>query len=138
MTKTSNEGNALQAFLADPENMRIFQRERLIMEITQAIYAIMEDTDIGKSELARRLGKSAAFVSQVLDGDRNMTLRTVSDIFTALDRQVHIFDRPLTGDLRPEPVMFLRSDETPSYRWATEEDYELIVCSRKAENQVAA
>ncbi|MFQ2456954.1 helix-turn-helix domain-containing protein [Aeromonas sp. 25-248] len=67
------------------ENKKITAQERLIVEVTECLYAKMLDNDIRKSEIADKLGKSQAYVSQLLSGSRNMTLRTLSDIAQALD-----------------------------------------------------
>jgi DNA-binding Xre family transcriptional regulator len=40
----------------------------------------MENQHITKKELARRLGKSKSCVGQMLDGKRNMTLGSLSDL----------------------------------------------------------
>jgi DNA-binding Xre family transcriptional regulator len=45
----------------------------------------LEDLDISKQELARKLGKSKSHVTQLLSGARNMTLGTLSDICFALE-----------------------------------------------------
>ncbi|WP_135184441.1 helix-turn-helix domain-containing protein [Raoultella terrigena] len=58
--------------------------ERLIFNTTEDILLAMQDTGINHTELARKLGKSKAFVSQTLDGTRNMTLKTLADISYAL------------------------------------------------------
>lgn len=43
---------------------------------------------VTKAQLAQRLGKGKSFVTQILGGDRNMTLRTVADVADALGYQV--------------------------------------------------
>lgn len=58
--------------------------ERLIFNTTEDILLAMQDTGISQSDLAKKLGKSKAFVSQILDGTRNMTLKTLADISYAL------------------------------------------------------
>ena len=63
---------------------RSYQRSDLIVNVTEDLLVAMEDLDISKSELAKRLSKSKAYVSQILDGSRNMTLGTLSDICFAL------------------------------------------------------
>lgn len=60
-------------------------REDLVYNVTEDILVAMESGDISKQELARRLGKSKAYVSQVLSGNRNMTLGTLSDIAYVLE-----------------------------------------------------
>lgn len=58
--------------------------ERLIFNTTEDILLAMQDSGISHTELAKKLGKSKAFVSQILDGTRNMTLKTLADISYAL------------------------------------------------------
>lgn len=59
-------------------------RDRLIFQITDDLLIIMENNGVTKNELARRLGKSKSYVSQVLSGRRNMTFGTFSDICFSL------------------------------------------------------
>ena len=61
-------------------NAKLVAEERLIAEVTEAIWEAMEDTRCSKTELAQRMGASKGYVSQVLSGSRNMTLRTLADI----------------------------------------------------------
>ncbi len=63
---------------------KAFAREELVFNVTEDLLVIMEDMHISKSELARTLGKSKSYVSQVLSGSRNMTLGSLSDICFAL------------------------------------------------------
>lgn len=69
---------------ASDANAKLVAEERLIAEVTEAIWAAMEDANCSKTELAHRLGASKGYVSQVLNGSRNMTLRTLADICDAL------------------------------------------------------
>ena len=69
---------------SDPENARLFAQEQLIVAVAERIWEQMEERHLTKSEIAAALGKSKAFVTQLLDGKRNMTLRTLSDIAFAL------------------------------------------------------
>jgi len=59
---------------------KTFAREELVYNVTEDILVALEDLGISKKELARRLGRSRSFVTQVLSGARNMTLGTLSDI----------------------------------------------------------
>lgn len=58
-------------------------------DIADQIYELMEKADINKTELAEKLGSSKAFVSKVLRGDANMTMRTLIKIVFALDGEVN-------------------------------------------------
>ena len=79
--------SALQDWLtASPERQRDFAEERLIAEVAEEIWEAMEEAKLSKTDVAARLGKSKAFIGQVLNGSRNMTLRTLADIEFTLGR----------------------------------------------------
>lgn len=63
---------------------RAYAREDLVFNVTEDLLVMLEDLNVSKAELARRLGKSKSYVSQVLSGSRNMTLGSFSDICFAL------------------------------------------------------
>lgn len=69
------------------ENARLVAQEVLITQVTEAIWEAMEEADVSKAELAQRLGTTRGFISQVLSGSRNMTLRTLADICFALEQE---------------------------------------------------
>jgi transcriptional regulator with XRE-family HTH domain len=67
------------------ENRRLFAQEDFILEVTEAIWERMEKLGISKKDLAQHMGRSQAYITQLLNGSRNMTLRTLADIAHALD-----------------------------------------------------
>lgn len=79
------------------ETDMLYARESLMMNITEDILVAMEDKNISKANLAKLLDKSKAFVTQMLGGSRNMTLRSLSDIAFALDMEVSIKLIPRKG-----------------------------------------
>lgn len=72
------------------ENKRVFAQEGVILEATESIWDALEKRQWNKSQLAQALNTSKANVTQLLNGSRNMTLRTLSDIAFALDMEVHV------------------------------------------------
>lgn len=64
--------------------------ERLLFNTTEDIILAMQDSGINQSELASKLGKSKPYISQLLDGTRNMTLKTLSDISFALGAEARV------------------------------------------------
>lgn len=68
----------------DESFKRLVRQEELILDVTDALTLALDRAGVTKSELARRLGRSPGFVSQVLGGGRNLTLRTISDFAGAL------------------------------------------------------
>lgn len=66
------------------EHRKNSSSEELTFDVTEEILIIMEDKGITKKDLADKLGKSKAYISQLLSGSKNMTLRTLSDLCFAL------------------------------------------------------
>lgn len=63
---------------------RLVRQEELILDVTERLTEALRDTGMTRAELARRLGRTPGFVSQVFAGGRNLTLRTISDVAAAL------------------------------------------------------
>jgi len=59
---------------------KAYAREDLVFNVTEDLLLMLEDLSISKAELARKLGKSKSYVTQILSGSRNMTLGSFSDI----------------------------------------------------------
>ena len=91
----------------DPEFERLLRQEKLILDVTDTLTQSLQDAGVTKAELAKRLGRSLGFISQVFGGGRNLTLRTIADIAAALSL------RP-TFRLSPNP-------KVPVYRVSSKE-----------------
>lgn len=63
---------------------RLLREEQLIVQVAEKLVEMLEREDVSRSELSHRLGKSKGFISQILAGDKNLTLRTVADVCDAL------------------------------------------------------
>lgn len=59
--------------------------QQLIRGTTESITILMKKRGVTRSELARRMKRTNAYVTQMLSGDRNLTLRTIADVAKALD-----------------------------------------------------
>ena len=84
---------------AEP-NRRLLCQEAFILEATEKLSEALEGEGITKAELANRLGTTKGFVSQVLAGGRNLTLRTIADFSTVLGCEPRIEIHRLTGRMR--------------------------------------
>jgi transcriptional regulator with XRE-family HTH domain len=76
--------NDLLSAFKEAENTADYQLETVVIDLTEQICEIMEAKGISRADLARKLGKSRAWVTKVLRGDQNLTLKTVVDIFWEL------------------------------------------------------
>lgn len=83
-----------ERFLEKPEHQKVFDEEKLLVDVSILVAEIMEKQGVSRAQLAQRLGKSKAYVSQVLRGDANMTLRTVADLFSVLECNIEVNAAP--------------------------------------------
>jgi transcriptional regulator with XRE-family HTH domain len=65
---------------AEAEKREEFHAAGVKIEIAEQIYRLMEAQNINQSELARRIGKSRAYVSKMLSGKTNFTMETLITI----------------------------------------------------------
>lgn len=70
----------------------------LINEITYKIESLMELQKISRKELAERLGVSKSSISRILNGNRNMTLETLTKVAYALGCKPEVKLKPLIAD----------------------------------------
>ena len=61
-----------------------------VLELTEAVTEIMERAGISRSELARRLGTSPAYVTKMLRGNASFTLATISRLARVLGADLQI------------------------------------------------
>lgn len=91
----------------------LLEEERLILDATETIQRLMDDKGVNRVELARRIGSTKGHVSQLLDGKRNMTLRTLSRVLGAVGHRGKIEAEPL--DHRSNAPMPLYTQKVHAY-----------------------
>ena len=77
-------------YMEDKEFKRLMAQEDLIMNVTEQFCEILETNQIKRKKLAVLMGKTKGYISQILNGGRNITLRTLSDIAFTLGYSVNI------------------------------------------------
>lgn len=82
---------------ADKEDMRLYQQERAIEAVSSLICRTMDREGISRTGLAELLGVTPGWVTQLLDGERNKTIRSVSDVFTALGHKIEFSAEPIAA-----------------------------------------
>jgi transcriptional regulator with XRE-family HTH domain len=90
MATMSDEKTFYEQLMATEEGKRLFKREEAVMEVTEFICGEMEKRGVTRSELAKRLGKTKRYITQLLDGGTNMTVRTIADVCHALGCEFHV------------------------------------------------
>lgn len=66
----------------------VVEQERLIAETTARIHRALDDEGMTQADLARALGVTRAAITQMLDGRRNLTLRTVAKAMYVLNCRI--------------------------------------------------
>ena len=112
-TKREPEKTLMDKYLEDPEFARLMAQGDLIMEVTETLCELLENEKISRKELADRLGKSKGFISQLLNGGRNLTLRTVADILHVLGYRASLTPFKEGKQRQESNVKELRTAYTP-------------------------
>ena len=74
----------------DPEERRLVDRERTLLEATEAICEAMQQQGVTRNELRKRLDLTPQQLHNLLDGKAGMRLRELSDAAYALGCRVRI------------------------------------------------
>ena len=82
------------SLMEDPEFRRLLSVEALVAEASEVIARLMAEQNVTKADLARRLHKSRAWVTQLLSGKANMTIRTLAEVVHTLDAEVKLQAQP--------------------------------------------
>lgn len=82
--KATTMGNDLQTALEQLRKSETYDKEAVRDEISEQIHKAMEREGVKPAELARRLGKSRAYVTKILQGNANFTIDTLVQIARAL------------------------------------------------------
>ena len=88
-----------------PEARREYEVERLAVWALETISEAMSEHNVSKADLARTLETSRANITQILRGDRNVTLRTLAELAWACDSRIVLAAEPLRqGEFISSPV----------------------------------
>jgi transcriptional regulator with XRE-family HTH domain len=67
-----------------------FLTEEKILDFTERVVLEMDKKGVSRAQLAAALGKSKAFVTKLLKGDANMTIKTMVAVAQALGCNLHL------------------------------------------------
>lgn len=114
----NHEKTLLEKYLEDPEFAKLMAQEDLIMEVTETLCELLEKEKVSRKELADRLGKTKGFVSQLLNGGRNLTLRTVADILHVLGYKVTLTPQKIRKESNVVQFQTRQTNpKRPKYNW---------------------
>ena len=101
-----------EVLMEDPGVRRLLSVEALVAEATELIARLMAEQNVSKADLARRLKKSRAWVTQLLSGKANMTVRTLAEVVYTLDAEVKLHAQLPSWKLA-------RNRSAPDGRWSS-------------------
>ena len=81
-------------FLFKAKETSTYWSNLFTLELTEDISKIMEDGGISQKKLSRLLGTSEAYISKVLNGNENLSIKSISKLAFALDCAPHIHIAP--------------------------------------------
>lgn len=96
-------------------------RNRIFREIRRVFRKAYKESGLTQKEIAERLGADPALVSKRLNGDANLTLNTIADLFTAIEARLE-----MNGVLYSEIEPKISHSETRILRYGLEEPYASI------------
>lgn len=73
--------------MAVDQTKLLWNQEAAILDATELLCQLMKEAGISRSDLAARMGTTKSNITQILDGSRNMTIRTLSDVMTYLGHE---------------------------------------------------
>ena len=82
--------------MEDSEFRRLLSVEALVADAAEVIARLMAEQNLSKADLARRLNKSRAWVTQLLSGKANMTVRTLAKVVHTLGAEMKLQAQPLS------------------------------------------
>jgi len=114
--------NFIQKFDArmekDKNLKKLYLEERLILRVTNVISGCMEEQNVKKVDLAERVGCSKGYITQILDGTANLTLRTISNVLFELGCTLVVKAEPIKElvERSRERFSFITDYSTTSWR----------------------
>jgi predicted XRE-type DNA-binding protein len=93
-------GHWLSRQLPAGASLRGYAEDRAIATITRSVQQTINEAGLSRSDLARLLGTTKSYVSQVLNGSTNMTLKTLGALLWASGHQVVGLEHEQLGNVR--------------------------------------
>lgn len=95
-------------------SLRPYAEDRAVSILTGAVIDCIENAGISRAEVARTLGTTKSYISQVLNGSTNMTLKTIGALLWACGQQVLALRSAPMGTREIPDVQIMGSDSIMS------------------------
>ncbi len=112
-----------EQYIESPQRQRIIEQERVLVDAAELVSKAMEFRCVTRTDLANKLDHSKAYVTQVLRGNQNLTLKTLADVLHVLNCRLILAAATETGVIfnRPWTMEYAgNSVATNEYRPSTD------------------
>lgn len=90
MKKTTTKISSLKDWTESRKNDPDYVASGLIVDLTEEISAVMEERKMNRSALAKKLKCSTAYITKLLRGEENLTIKKIAQIAIALELEPKI------------------------------------------------
>lgn len=105
-----------EARMAEDRNLKkLYLEERLFLEVTNIISELMEEQGLRRTDLAERVDCTKGYITNLLDGTKNMTLKTISNVLFELGHVLSVKAVQVNENSRKE--VFEGTWEKPKIRF---------------------
>ena len=84
------KSDTFDALYAEAETHEEYWVAGMVQEFTEEVVRLMKERRVTRSELARRLGTSPAYVTKILRGNANFTLASMAKLSRALGAELRL------------------------------------------------
>jgi len=91
------------------QNTLEFEIENISFDIAAQIYDRIKELKITQTELSKNLGVSKSYISQVLNGNSNLTIKSFVKIANAIDL------KPVVKMINKSDIKICKIDEVPTF-----------------------
>jgi transcriptional regulator with XRE-family HTH domain len=88
------EDKSFATLFEEAEESAEYWQQDATLDFAEELFRLLEEEGVSRAELARRIGTSQAYVTQVLRADANFTLNTMTRLALAVDHRVRIHLAP--------------------------------------------
>lgn len=85
---------ALRQKLAAARRTFDYRLEKVLFDLAERMCEVMEKDKVSRTELARRMGVSPAYITKILNGNPNLTIKSLLKLSDALRQNVSIQFEP--------------------------------------------
>jgi transcriptional regulator with XRE-family HTH domain len=90
----SDEKKTFEALFQAAEDRPEYWQQDAILDFAEELCRLMEEKGVSRAELARRIGKSPAYITEVLRAESNFTIGTMTRLGMALGCRLRLHLAP--------------------------------------------